>query len=238
MPNNNQIRFRNRVGRRQSQWRDSLMSIMQPVSENPISAVVNVGRRLQELRTMQGLSLRALAEISGLNFNTLSMIENEKTSPNVSTLQQLATALQIPIAAFFETSSAHKEVVFQKTGQRARTMFPHGELEDLGGGLALGEATPLLMTSKPFSNSGPDTIVHTGQEFIYCLQGSIVYKVGQDEYILEPGDSLIFQAHIPHRWENRGDMMARSILVICPADNGDRSVEQHLKVDTCEEKAE
>ena len=48
-------------------------------------------------------------------------------------------------------------------------------------------------------------IVHTGQEFIYCLEGGIVYWVGHEEYILEPGDSLIFQAHIPHRWENRGD---------------------------------
>ena len=177
---------------------------------------------------MQGLSIRSLAEISGLNFNTLSLIENEKTSPNVSTLQQLATALQVPINAFFETSFIHKDVVFQKVGQRARTMFPHGELEDLGGGLALGEATPLLMISKPHSNSGPDEIVHTGQEFIYCLEGSLVYWVGHDEYILELGDSLIFQAHIPHRWENRGDNLARSILVICPSDNGDRSVEQHL----------
>lgn len=228
MPTNSQGRSRTRIDRRQSQWRDSLMSIMQPTTENPISTEINVGRRLQELRTMQGLSIRSLAEISGLNFNTLSLIENEKTSPNVSTLQQLATALQIPINAFFETSFIYKDVVFQKVGQRARTMFPHGELEDLGGGLALGEATPLLMIAKPHSNSGPDVIVHTGQEFIYCLEGSLVYWVGHEEYILEPGDSLIFQAHIPHRWENKGDNPARSILVICPSDNGDRSVEQHL----------
>jgi len=238
MPNNNQSRYRGGTSRRQSQWRDCLKSMMEPAKENAASADINVGRRLQELRNKQGLSIRSLAEISGLNFNTLSLIENEKTSPNVSTLQQLATALQVPITAFFDSSSIHKEVVFQKIGQRARTSFPHGELEDLGGGLALGEATPLLMTSKPFSTSGPDAIVHTGQEFVYCLDGSIVYMVGHDEYILEPGDSLIFEAHIPHRWENRGDIMARSILVICPADNGDRSVEQHLKVDTSEENAD
>lgn len=235
MPANSQGRSRTRTDRRQSQWRDSLMTIMQSSTENPISKEINVGRRLQELRTMQGLSIRSLAEISGLNFNTLSLIENEKTSPNVSTLQQLATALQIPINAFFETSFIYKDVVFQKVGQRARTMFPHGELEDLGGGLALGEATPLLMISKPYSNSGPDVIVHTGQEFIYCLEGSLVYWVGHDEYILEPGDSLIFQAHIPHRWENRGDNPARSILVICPSDNGDRSVERHLMNESLED---
>jgi len=228
MSNNSQGRSRTRTVRRQSQWRVSLMSIMQPSTEKSISTEISVGHRLQELRTMQGLSIRSLAEISGLNFNTLSLIENEKTSPNVSTIQQLATALQLPMTAFFESSYNYKDVVFQKHGQRPRTTFPHGELEDLGGGLALGEATPLLMTSKPKTNSGSDAIVHTGQEFIYCLEGSIVYWVGQDEYILESGDSLIFQAHIPHRWENRSDTLTLCILIICPSDNSDRSVGQHL----------
>jgi len=228
MASKSQSRNRTRPVRRQSQWRDRLMSMMQSSLENPRLNEINIGRRLQELRTMQGLSIRALAEKSGLNFNTLSMIENEKTSPNVNTLQQLANALQIPITAFFEASFVHKDVVFQKTGQRACTVFSHSELEDLGGGLALGEATPLLMTSKPNANSGPEAIVHTGQEFIYCLEGSLVYWVGHNEYILEPGDSLIFQAHIPHRWENRGDALSRAILIICPADEADSSVEQHL----------
>ena len=180
------------------------------------------------MRTTQGLSIRSLAAMSGLNFNTLSLIEHEKTSPNVNTLQQLATALRVPITAFFDQSMVQKEVVFQKTRQRPRTQFPHGELEDLGGGLALGEATPLLMTAKPNSTSGADGIVHSGQEFVYCLEGSITYWIGDKDYQLEPGDSLIFQAYIPHHWENKGHVISRSILVICPSDNSDRSVEQHL----------
>lgn len=228
MPHNNQNLSRVQTARRQSKWREKLKALMQPSIENPVSTEINIGRRLQELRAIQGLSLRSLAEISGLNFNTLSMIENEKTSPNVSTLQQLAVALHVPITAFFEVSTIEKEVVFQKLGQRPQANFPQGELEDLGGGIALGEATPLLLTMDPNANSGPDAIVHTGQEFVYCLEGTMVYRVGPDEYILEPGDSLIFQAHLPHRWENRGEKLFRSILVICPSDDNDRLVEQHL----------
>ena len=228
MPYNNQNRSQVRTVRRQSQWREKLTAMMQPSTEDPISKEVNIGRRLQELRAMQGLSIRSLAETSGLNFNTLSLIENEKTSPNVSTLQQLAAALRVPITAFFETSAIYKDVVFQKRGQRPQTMFPHGGLEDLGGGMTLGEATPLLLTSDPFADSGPDAMVHTGQEFVYCLEGSMIYWVGPDEYMLEPGDSLIFEAHLPHRWENRSNALFRSILVICPSDDNDRLVEQHL----------
>ena len=64
---------------------------------------IDVGHRLREFRATRGLSLRALAEQSGLNVNTLSLIENQRTSPSVSTLQQLAQTLQVPLSAFFET---------------------------------------------------------------------------------------------------------------------------------------
>ena len=201
---------------------------MQLSDDSGEPAEMNIGLRLKELRTTQGLSIRALADICGLNFNTLCLIENGKTSPNVNTLQQIATALHIPITAFFEAAKSQKDVIFQKSDQRVRTSSLCGELEDLGGGMSLGEATPLLLSAEPDSASGPDMIVHTGQEFVFCLEGSLVYSVGDEEFILEQGDSLIFQAHIPHRWENRSNEICRSLLIICPSDHGDRSVDQHL----------
>ena len=85
------------MARRHRHWRDSLMAIMEPTIENPATAEINVGQRLRELRAKQSLSIRSLAELSGLNFNTLSLIENSKTSPSVSTLQQLSRALGVPL---------------------------------------------------------------------------------------------------------------------------------------------
>jgi len=221
-------RYRRGSGQHSSHWRESLQVAMQISIESPTSPEINVGRRLQELRTMQGLSLRALAKLSGLNFNTLSMIENEKTSPNVNSLQQLAVALQVPITSFFEATSEHKEIVFQQAGMRPCANFSQGKLEDLGGGIALGEATPLLMTAEPDTTSGSEPFIHTGQEFIYCLDGSLVYWVGENEFILKPGDSLIFQANIPHCWKNPNQIANHSILVICPSDQSDHLVGQHL----------
>jgi len=210
------------------------MASMAPIVKDSHFSDINVGQRLQELRTAQGLSIRYLAEMSGLNFNTLSLIENEKTSPNVSTLQQLAKALQVPVTAFFEHTFSHKDVVFQKVGERPRTLLHGGTLEDMGAGMALGEGTPLLLTLEPGANSGPDAIVHTGQEFVYCLEGSLVYFVGEQEYCLDIGDSLIFEAHIPHRWENKGNVISRSTLIICPSDLSDRSAEKHLMINKIE----
>ena len=216
---------RNKTIERKSQWRESLTAVMQQLNDRPAPSDINVGHRFKNY--VFKLFTRGLP-IDGSNFNTLSLIENEKTSLIVTTLQQIASALQVPITAFFESGTQARDLVFQKAGERPHISFPHGELEDLGGGLALGEATPLLMKAYPKTDSGPDVFVHTGQEFMYCLEGSIHYFVGPEEYVLNPGDSLIFQAHIPHRWENHGESLAICILIICPEDIRDISVSQHL----------
>ncbi|MFZ5809503.1 MAG: helix-turn-helix domain-containing protein [Chloroflexota bacterium] len=189
---------------------------------------VDVGRRLRELRLESGYSLRALADISGLNVNTLSLIENNKTSPSVSTLQQLANSLGVPIVAFFESTLESKNIVFQKAGERPRASFLHGVFEDLGAGITLHGGQPLLVHLEAGADSGPTPIVHTGIEFVYCLEGCLHYKIGDEHFDLEPGDSLIFEAHLPHRWGNAGSTPTRSLLIICPSDVKDRPTERHL----------
>lgn len=191
---------------------------------------IDVGRRLREFRNKRGLSIRALADKSGLNCNTLSLIENGKTSPSVSTLQQLALALHIPVAAFFATDQPPARVVYQQAGQRPRASFDHGILEDMGAGLVLPEVKPLLVTLLPGTNSGPDSIVHTGLEFVYCLDGQMSYTVEDQTYLLQPGDSLFFEAHLPHRWGNAESLPVYSLLMLCPSDQYDQPARRHFAI--------
>jgi transcriptional regulator with XRE-family HTH domain len=189
---------------------------------------VQVAQRLRELRTSCNFSLRALAAKSGLNVNTLSMIENQRTSPSVSTLQQLAQAMQMPISAFFETTKEERKVVHQKTGARPHVAFTHGTLEDLGAGMPRFGAEPLIVTLEPDADSGKTPIVHTGRELVYCLEGQITYTLGSESFDLEPGDSLLFEAYLPHRWTNTGRRPSRHLLVLCPMDENDNPTERHF----------
>jgi transcriptional regulator with XRE-family HTH domain len=191
--------------------------------------LIDVGRNLRDLRAEQGLSIRSLAELSGLNVNTLSLIENGKSSPSVSTLQQLANALIIPITAFFETDMIKNNVSYQKTGQRLQAAFAYGTLADLGAGLTLRGGQPLLVTLEPKANSGPTPIVHTGHEFVFCLEGHLSYTIEDHTYNLDPGDSLLFEAHLPHFWQNIGESISQSLLIMCPADESDHPTERHFK---------
>jgi transcriptional regulator with XRE-family HTH domain len=193
---------------------------------------VNIGCALRALRTERDLSIRALAEKSGLAINTLSLIENDKTSPSVATLQQLAIALEMPITAFFENGSPQNWVAYIKASHRSRATFAHGTLENLGAGLSDHAVEPFIVTMKPNANSGAQPIVHTGHEFVFCLEGRIVYTIEDQTFLLEQEDSLLFESHLPHRWQNVEAVPARALLVLCPSDSRDQPSQRHFLTET------
>jgi transcriptional regulator with XRE-family HTH domain len=191
---------------------------------------VNVGQRLRDLRLERDLSIRALAERSGLNVNTFSLIENGKSSPSVSTLQQIATALEVPITAFFVTEAPKNSVAHIKAYNRPRLAFARGTLEDLGAGLTDRVVEPFVVTLEPYASSGDTPIVHTGFELVFCLQGRMTYRIEDQSYELEPGDSLLFESYLPHCWQNNEAEPAQALLVLHPTDSRDRPIERHFTV--------
>lgn len=189
---------------------------------------INVGPRLRLLRQERGFSIRSLAKKSGLSVNTLSLIENCKTSPSVSTLQQLANTLGIAVTAFFETGRPQNSVVYASSGHRPRVSFAHGTLDDLGAGFITSAVEPFIVRLVPSGGSGSQPIVHTGYEFVYCLKGRMVYRVDNRTYLLEPGDSLLFESHLTHQWQNVQAEPSEFLLLLCPADSHDRPMERHF----------
>jgi transcriptional regulator with XRE-family HTH domain len=208
--------------REQRQRAETLATLLMPVYEERLEE--SLGNRLRELRRQQGLSLRALAEKSGLSANTLSLIENGKTSPSVATLQQIALALSIPITSFFEIQVNHEPVIFTQNNKRAGTAFSHGRLEELGSGVGTDGLQPFVVNFDPRADSGPQPLTHEGNEFIFCLSGRVLYSVMGQEYTLEPGDSLLFSSKVPHTWHNPLDDTSRVIIVMATAEEPRRPI--------------
>ena len=197
-------------------------------SQLPTEALV--GHNLRELRSKRGLSLRALAELSGLNVNTLSLVENGKSSPSVGTLQQLAHALDVPITAFFESEQPEKSVVFTPADKRPQAILGSTQMQNLGKDLRGKKVQPFVVRLHPGMGSGDRMIVHTGYEFVYCLEGNIRYEIDQEEYFLKPGDSILFEAHQPHCWENKSEDLAQILLVLYPADEREDPGGRHFSL--------
>ena len=190
---------------------------------------VNIGERLRELREARNISMRSLASRSGLSANALSMIERGKASPSVSTLYKLADALGVSITSFFGTDSERKQIVFLKADERSRVAFTRGVFEGLGGEQFAGRVEPFLLTLESNANSGPRTMTHTGHEFVFCLRGELEYQVERQVYQLRAGDSLLFAAHLKHRWKNLGGTVVTALIIISGFEEGEQLHAMHWK---------
>jgi transcriptional regulator with XRE-family HTH domain len=189
----------------------------------------DVGSRIRELREQSALSLRALAEMCNVSPNTVSLIERGLSSPCVDTLHRLATGLGVPIAALFETGEPPARLVLTKPTERMQGKCPGMTIEHLASGLAGHAFASMLITMEPAAKTSTTPIEHSGIEWIYCLEGLVAYEVEGREYQLAPGDTLLFDASLPHRWQNPGSTQAQMLLILDAGEDHDLTVEQHVQ---------
>lgn len=178
-----------------------------------------LGSTIHQLRLQHGLTLAEVAERAGISRGMLSKIENGLSSASLDTLEQLANALGVTLARFFQGYNLPtSNVQFVKNGQG---------LEVVRRGTKSGHTYHLLAYDQgqqkifePFLISLEDPgeefscFEHAGTEFIYMLEGELEYRVGDEVFLLEPGDSLTFRGEIPHRPERHIKMPIRFLATI------------------------
>jgi transcriptional regulator with XRE-family HTH domain len=176
--------------------------------------VFNVGRQLRHLRAELGLSLRQLSEKVGVSPSTLQKIENNQISPTLETMLKITRGLNKDLQFFLDPPPVRIDVVFCPRAQRRQIDPPDAKfsLESLTEGLSDQKVSALAVRFPP---GGKRTHVrHPGEEFQYCLQGSVLFTVDGRQYRLTPGDSLHFKSTLSHSWANIGADEAE-LLVIC-----------------------
>lgn len=188
----------------------------------------NVGINLRRFREERNLTIRSLAEISGLSINTLSLIENGKSSPSVKSLRMLASALNVHIASFFDSPTKKNQIVYVRAEERPVAKIPHGLLEDMGASASMNKIEPYIVTLDAFAGSKAHDVVHTGYEFVFCLQGRIAYTIQENTYLLKEGDSILFEAYLPHCWQNLSSSASKCLLILFPSDERDSPTELHF----------
>lgn len=184
--------------------------------DNTLEAAV--GAQVRATRQALGVTLADLAKAASLSPGMLSKIENGQTSPSLTSLQSLATALNVPIATFFTRFDEKREATFVKAGQGLpieRRGSSKGHLYQLlGHGLRSPLAVePYLITLDEGSDAYP-IFQHAGVEFIFMLEGEVAYRHGGATYVLSPGDSLFFDAAAQHGPLELRRLPARYLSVI------------------------
>ncbi len=190
---------------------------------------LGIGNRLKQLRIQKGYSLRWLAELSGLNINTLSMIENDKTSPSVATLQKLASALEIQVVDFFMPVNDKDQVVLTRAEQRSSSLLGQTRMQSLTSGFVKDGVRAFVITIPNQEEASPHAVDHSGFEFVYCLSGKLIYHIQDETYNLEAGDSLIFDSSIDHCWENSDEHSpAQFLLVLADELPNQETIQKHI----------
>jgi transcriptional regulator with XRE-family HTH domain len=173
--------------------------------------------------------MRELGRLSGISVNALSLIERGQTSPSVSTLYRLVDALGVPITALFRAEPLREEIIYCSASQRSKISFPLGVWEGLGGEAFVGHVQPFMLTLEIGADSGAQPIVHTGHEFVLCLQGNLEYRVEGQKFALKTGDSLLFAARLHHCWLNSGRTVSKVVIVLSGFEDYESPIGYHIR---------
>lgn len=174
-----------------------------------------VAENLRRLRKERALSLDQLAAASGVSRAALSQVEGSKTNPTLAVLWKIAVGLGVPFQALLGVEDVGKAKVL-RAGDVTPLRSADGRMESRllspGGavpGLEVYELRFLprgLLRSEPHGTGTTETLV--------VLTGAMRLTVGDEQHDLAPGDTIYFQADVPHTYENRSTREARCLNVI------------------------
>jgi transcriptional regulator with XRE-family HTH domain len=174
-----------------------------------------VGRRLKETRKSLGMTLKDVAEASGMSPTHISEIERGKTSPTVGALRKIAEALGKETAFFVEEEPLPKVSVVKKEDRE--TLLLKGDGDGFATARALTTGIPAGRIKLVLVDEGPGgTIVahrHEGEEAIVIVDGGAKVRVGDEEFVLEPGDCLHYSARLEHKAKFTGKGRNKALWV-------------------------
>jgi len=174
-----------------------------------------VAENLRGLRKQRDLSLDDLAARSGVSRATLSQIETSKTNPTIAILWKIAAGLQVPFASLLGEERVEKLRVLRR-GDSQVLRSADGRLESRP--LSPAGASPQVecyeLRLAPRSVSRSDAHARGTAESLTVLTGMLRIQVGDQVSELNAGDSVYFEADVPHSYENPGRVEARYFNVI------------------------
>ena len=189
---------------------------MQDIEHPVTDLTLDVGAHLRAVRTMYGLSQRELAKRAGVTNGLISLIEQNRVSPSVSSLKKVLDGIPMSLAEFFTLDLSASPQVF----------FKGDELTDLGDrsvSLRLVAArrpnrAMSIMHERyvPGADTGADMLRHQGEEGGVVVRGRIELSIGGESRVLGPGDAYYFTSAIPHRFRNTGNEPCEIISASTP----------------------
>jgi transcriptional regulator with XRE-family HTH domain len=187
---------------------------------------IPVGGHIKTIREGKGLSLAALADLTGFSMAILSQIENHLISPSLGTLIKLAGALGVRVGDFLGETSGEPFSIVRAQERKQVSCFGSTDgvkygysYESLGFEKKDRRMEPFIVTLEPATVKITKPSLHEGEEFIFVMEGEMEVTLGNHKDVLYPGDCIYYNSTIPHLVQSHGETTAR-ILAVLYSDTG------------------
>ena len=153
-----------------------------------------VRRRMRELRSQQGLTLQQVSERAHIDVSMLSRLESGKRRLALDHIAGLAAALGVTADELLGGSTPPDPRVHSKpTTKNGLTMWPLTSRASAGGVHAF------KVRISPRRTKPPETLrVHDGHDWMFVLQGRMRLLLGEQDLVIEPGETVEFSTYTPH----------------------------------------
>jgi transcriptional regulator with XRE-family HTH domain len=175
---------------------------------------IDIGQRLKELRTRQGLSQTELARSVGVTPSTISQIESNLIHPSLSALFKIAETLSIKVSAFFEEGRGKSEQAIFSIDDGVNIRFPNLPKESIQGRVLTPVGTEPKVESSVIEIPEGAVLpahffMHKGEELGYVVEGRLQVEIRHAVHEVTPGNIIYLTSEIPSQWKNPGPGPAR-----------------------------
>lgn len=177
---------------------------------------MKLGQRLKRIRVHKDLTLRQLAQRSGLTISFLSQMERGLVSPSVESLRKLGESLGVKVGSFFDEDEGQELALIRK-GQRRRAINAktRAAVETLASGLLNIRIEPRLLILEGGGTISEEVNGRTTEAFGFVLDGKVEIVHGKEErVVMERGDSIYLKSPRVSRIVNVGSSKAELLWVV------------------------
>ncbi len=176
-----------------------------------------IGKRIKNLRLEKRVTLEQLAERTGFTKGYLSKVEKSEKAPPVSTLGMIARVLDVTISTLLGEESHASSICLVRKDERTSIVRPGTAFEYSYESLAYKfknrRMEPFILTL-PVHPKKKTLYRHDGQEILFVLEGTMKFRHGTQELVVETGDCIYFDSGIPHFGESVGNRAVKCFMVI------------------------
>jgi len=174
---------------------------------------MDIGHKIKQLRVQKGLTLEELASRSELTKGFLSQMERNLTSPSIATLNDILEALGTTLSEFFKEEKKEK-LVFRK-----KDFFvderEHYTIHWIVPNTQKNAMEPIMLELLQGGESF-QMDPHSGEEFGYVLEGSIILDNGEETYIVHKGETFYLSGKTSHYLRNDKKTKAKVLWISTP----------------------